>query len=279
MGDRDSKEVGDGQLEVVSDEEKAPREARNAYEQFRRLEELIVAAVGSDHYKLRPSTLMELNRFAIDGLVSAPGRYRLGAMTIPGSPHQPPSPADVPLLIDEMCDYVNDNWGELSAIHLAAYVMWRLNWIHPFQDGNGRTARASSYLVLCARLGHDLPGESTMPTHIAGNKNPYYSALEAADRACADGPEGRVDLSALERLLEDTLIKQIREAANSPLRGSRPKRATSGPRTLATTGSSALAVPRKTGWAQQKAAWIGAGGGVLAALIAALASQCAGATG
>ncbi|MBL8221394.1 MAG: Fic family protein, partial [Bryobacterales bacterium] len=31
-------------------------------------------------------------------------------------------------------------------------VMWRLNWIHPFFGGNGRTARSASYLVLCASL-------------------------------------------------------------------------------------------------------------------------------
>lgn len=47
MGARDSKEIGDGQLVVVSEEERAPREAKNAYEQFRRLEELITAAMGS----------------------------------------------------------------------------------------------------------------------------------------------------------------------------------------------------------------------------------------
>ena len=83
MGARDSKEVGGGQLVVVSEEERAPQEAKNAYEQFRRLEEMIGAAVGADHFQLRPSTLMALNRVAVDGLVSAPGRYRLGEMTIP----------------------------------------------------------------------------------------------------------------------------------------------------------------------------------------------------
>jgi Fic family protein len=44
--------------------------------------------------------------------------------------------------IEFMCDYVNDRWAEASAVHLCAYVLWRLNWIHPFGDGNGRTARA-----------------------------------------------------------------------------------------------------------------------------------------
>jgi Fic family protein len=67
-------------------------------------------------------------------------------------------------------------------LHLASYVMWRLNWIHPFTDGNGRTSRAVSYLVLCIRLRALLPGKLTIPEQIEQDKTPYYRALEAAER-------------------------------------------------------------------------------------------------
>jgi hypothetical protein len=40
--------------------------------------------------------------------------------------------------------------------------MWRTNWVHPFDDGNGRTARAASYLVLCVKLGYRLPGKKSL---------------------------------------------------------------------------------------------------------------------
>lgn len=69
-------------------------------------------------------------------------------MEIKGSQHVPPDAWQVPQLVEELCDYVNDNWDAATALHLAAYVMWRLNWVHPLADGNGRTARAISYLVL-----------------------------------------------------------------------------------------------------------------------------------
>src|ERR1700691_2453032 len=52
---------------------------------------------------------------------------------------------------------VNEHWEESNAIHLAAYILWKLNWIHPFADGNGRTARAVSYAVLCIKLDGLLP--------------------------------------------------------------------------------------------------------------------------
>lgn len=81
------------------------------------------------------------------------------------------------------CAIVNDRWEIATALHLAAYVLWRLNWIHPFVDGNGRTSRAVSYLVLCVKLGCPLPATRTIPERIAANKKRYYDALEMADAA------------------------------------------------------------------------------------------------
>jgi fido (protein-threonine AMPylation protein) len=86
------------------------------------------------------------------------------------------------------------------------YVLWRLNWTHPFVDGNGRTSRAVSYFVLCMKSGNVLPGKKTIPEHIADNKPPYYKALEAADKANA---EGSLDLSDLESLLSAALATQL----------------------------------------------------------------------
>jgi Fic family protein len=112
----------------------------------------------------------------------------------------------VPERLEELCDYVNDNWGRSSALHLAAYVLWRMNWIHPFVDGNGRTSRVVSYLVLCVRLGYVLPGTITIPEQISKNKDPYYQALEAADIANA---AGKPDLTEMEKLLESLLASQL----------------------------------------------------------------------
>lgn len=87
----------------------------------------------------------------------------------------------VPEEVEHMCDYVNDNWDKSSPIHLAAYALWKLNWIHPFTDGNGRTVRALSYFLLCLRLGYRLPGTNTILAQISNDKSPYNRALEAAD--------------------------------------------------------------------------------------------------
>lgn len=105
-----------------------------------------------------------------------------------------------------MCTYINSEWSGATAIHLAAYVMWRVNWIHPFFGGNGRTARALSYLVLCAKLGFRLPGNKTIPDLIVESREPYYTALRRADAAWSGG---ELDLTEMESLMESLLADQL----------------------------------------------------------------------
>jgi Fic family protein len=148
--------------------------------------------VGFDVWATRH--ILTLHRAALDGISTSAGVWRPSGVEIGGSRHTPPQAFEVPERIEELCDYVNEKWTEKSPLHLAAYVMWRLNWIHPFTDSNGRTSRAVSYLVLCVRLKTLLPGKLTIPEQIEKNRPPYYKALEAADDAWA---EERLDLKAM----------------------------------------------------------------------------------
>ena|ERR1700730_1139675 len=88
-------------------------------------------------FALRPSLIQQLQKVAVEGIVPYPGEWRTGPAKITKSNHIPPDAHLVGYLVQEMCDYVNDNLHEKTAFHLSAYVMWRLNWIHPFPDGNG----------------------------------------------------------------------------------------------------------------------------------------------
>ena len=64
-----------------------------------------------------------------------------------------------------------------------------------------------SYLVLCMKMRCRIPGVRTIPDLIAGNKTPYYEALEAADEGWSG--EDRIDLTRLEQLLGDLLAAQL----------------------------------------------------------------------
>jgi Fic family protein len=139
-------------LSITSDPiELAKQEAANGLRQFDAVIEYVEQARSAQSFSLRPSMLLRLNRIALEGINSYAGNYRPSAIYITGSKHQPPPASAVPELVEDLCEYVNQNFNDKSALHLSAYAMWRLNWIHPF-DGNGRTARAASYLVLCAKL-------------------------------------------------------------------------------------------------------------------------------
>jgi Fic family protein len=181
-GDRKSKAASP---DLIKDPlERAQREAENGLRQFDQVLEMIEHHRDTERsFKLRPSALLSLQRTAIEGISEFAGLTRPAGVEISGSKHQPPGAHLVVELLEQMCDYVNDHWEQSTALHLAAYIMWRLNWIHPFVDGNGRTSRAASYLVLCVRLGYPLPGTHTIPEQIAADKKPYYDALEAADIA------------------------------------------------------------------------------------------------
>jgi Fic family protein len=197
---------------LLSDpDEIARREVENGLRQFTLAIDIVRSHVKDAErpFKLRAGPILQLHQAALDGLHRLAGTFRNTPVKIHGSRHQPPEAAFVADEVQALCEYINDNWS-LSAAHLAAYALWKMNWIHPFADGNGRTARAVSYVVLSAKLDSLLPGTPTIPEQIAANKEPYYKALEEADRAW---DSGRVDVSALERLLADMLAQQLLNAA------------------------------------------------------------------
>jgi len=187
-------------------DEKAHAEARNALKQFDTVVQAIEYWIHPERpFQLRPSLILKLNRDALEGISAYAGNYRPAGIEIKGSEHRPVGAHLVPEKVEELCDYVNANWTS-SPLHLAAYILWRLNWVHPFVDGNGRTARALAYLALCVRLGYRLPGTRTIPDQIAENKPPYYRALEAADKAAQ---AGKIDIGEMEELLSRLLANQL----------------------------------------------------------------------
>lgn len=205
MSDRQT--VSEEPLLIRDVEERAAAEAENALLQFDRVLDLIDMAVRDGQpFRLRPSTILALHAEAMRGVHRQAGTWRNTPVEIEGSKHQPPSEHLVVVSVEDMCEWVNANWNDRSAVELCAYVMWRLNWIHPFADGNGRTARAVAYLVLCVRAGARLPGAPTIPEQIAEDKRPYYAALEAADGS--SDPQ-QPDVGEMVNLLEEYLANQL----------------------------------------------------------------------
>lgn len=186
----------------------AELEVQNGLRQFDLGVEIIADFTRKDRaFRLTPSIIQHLQSVAVEGIESRPGQWRNGECRIEKSKHQPPSPHLIPGLIQEMCDYVNDQWHLQSAFHLSAYTMWRHNWIHPFSDGNGRTSRVLSFVVLCSNIGYLVPGMPTIPEQIQNDRTSYFQALEEADEAFRE--DGSLNVGKMEELLKNMLAKQL----------------------------------------------------------------------
>jgi len=150
-------------------------------------------------------TLWALNDVAVANIAQFGGRYREQPVYI--GQHIPPHFDRVPHLMDQCISMVHENWTNIEhPTYLAAYVLWRLNWIHPFVEGNGRTARAACYYLLCMKQGALLPGTKIVPERIRENRQPYYEALRVADEKWN---EGQLDVSQLADYLEELLEAQL----------------------------------------------------------------------
>lgn len=153
------------------------------------------------------SLILELQRIAVEGIEDNPGEWRNSPVKINKSKHTPPDAFLVQSLITELCDFVNDAWHEQTPFYLSSFIMWRLNWIHPFSDGNGRTSRMLSYIILCVKLGNFLPGSPTIPHQIEHDRGHYFQALEAADIALLE--HDAFNFEVMEEMLKGMLANQL----------------------------------------------------------------------
>nr|WP_314463113.1 Fic family protein [uncultured Clostridium sp.] len=103
------------------------------------------------------------------------GQYRTIQVYISGTEYVPPSPGEVPGLMKHLADQIQSSRSSLHPIELAAIAHKRLVDIHPFIDGNGRTARLLMNLIL-VNTGY---GVVSIPPIW---RNDYINALSASRR-------------------------------------------------------------------------------------------------
>ena len=136
------------------------------------------------------------------------GEYRPCPVHV--GPYDPPAHYRLATLMDDFVNEVNFGWANSDAVVLASFVLWRLNHIHPFINGNGRTARAACYYILCAKSGGWLAGETILPELLVQNRPAYVEALQSADRSVKEHGYDKLDLQPLHELLSELLLTQMR---------------------------------------------------------------------
>ena len=87
----------------------------------------------------------------------------------------PPEYLDIPDLLDELVEYVNTT--DDHPLIVAAVVHYQLVTIHPFEDGNGRTARLLSGYILDIN-GYGFNGIGSLEEYFAYDINEYYESIQ-----------------------------------------------------------------------------------------------------
>jgi Fic family protein len=182
----------EGRLRLPPSREYLGREVDNILAGYNQVMERVIAG---DEVRVTPDQVRDLNRAVLHGLDLGegvtPGEYRRHGVVV--ARYQGAPPADVPHLTDRLCDWLNGADFETSdpdllvavAIVKAVVAHVYLAWIHPFGDGNGRTARLVEYQVLVA-AGVPTPAAHLLSSHYNLTRAEYYRQLDQASRNGGD---------------------------------------------------------------------------------------------
>ena len=176
--------------------------AANLSRHYRFLHSVIHAATKVGTCEVSHSLIKAFNSHAVAALHSSAGEYRDGPVTVAGLTFPPPA-EEVGPLMDSLVSDLNAKIAlDLDPTVPAAYALWRINRIHPFENGNGRTARAVCYCILCVLSGGWLPGMAILPETLRNEpaRTQHIEALQRAD-------EG--DLNPLIGLIRAHIAHQI----------------------------------------------------------------------
>jgi len=143
---------------------------------------------------------------AVACLHSSAGQWRSCEVKV--GEYIPPPFREVSGLMNSFVDEVNHGWKKTDAILLATYVLWKINHIHPFANGNGRTARVTCFFVLCLKFGGLIDGDILLPDRIKASRAEYVRALKQADASSA---AGHLDLGPLHALVTRLLGEQTKD--------------------------------------------------------------------
>ncbi|MBK7962680.1 MAG: Fic family protein [Bdellovibrionales bacterium] len=177
-------------------------EAKNHHEAIHFLYELI------EHEKrhtMSEQLVRSLQKLIVRDLdVEDAGNYRKGSVMIAGSKHKPPEAFEVAHLMRDLIVWIKKNAKVLHPVELAAKAHHKLVQIHPFTDGNGRTARLFMNLIL-------MQNGYPLVVILKNDRQKYYRALEKADQGQSADME-RFIAQAVERSMSLYL-----KAFNSPI--------------------------------------------------------------
>lgn len=162
--------------------ERDEREVKNYYQALGFLDTLI----NRQAMRVSEKDIQTLHGLVMDGRKRATP-YRDGQNVIKDSGsgaivYMPPEAKDVPECMRDLVEWINEEMRkeELPVPLVAAIAHYQFATIHPYYDGNGRTARLLTNLVL-HKCGYGLKGIYSLEEYYARNLQAYYHALSVGE--------------------------------------------------------------------------------------------------
>lgn len=151
---------------------------------YRQAFDLVAGYVG-DGEPITEGLIREIHKRLVDGVrgdAAAPGDYRKIQNYVVNSKtkeviYTPPAVYEVPQMMQELIDWINYEI-EIHPVLISGIAQFQLVHIHPFLDGNGRTARLLSTLCLYQR-GYDFKKLFTISEYYDRNRIDYYQAIQS----------------------------------------------------------------------------------------------------
>jgi Fic family protein len=143
---------------------------------------------------LTPDSIKDLNLTVLQGLTLNDGvipgeirKHSVGVARYRGAPAE-----DCEYLLARLCDWLNSETFEpkqgneiICAVLKAILAHLYLAWIHPFGDGNGRTARMIEFQILISS-GVPSPAAHLLSNHYNQTRTEYYRQLDSASKSGGD---------------------------------------------------------------------------------------------
>ena len=137
-------------------------------------------------YVLTLETILEIHRLTVERLVPKEysAQFRSRQVVLKNSltgviSYTPPPAPEVPYLVEDLLNWINsDESKELHPVIKAGVIHYELARVHPFVEGNGRTARALATLVMFLD-GYDIRRFFSLEEYFDNNPLNYYETLQA----------------------------------------------------------------------------------------------------
>ncbi|MBI2596486.1 Fic family protein [Candidatus Daviesbacteria bacterium] len=147
----------------------------------------IAAQIGVGRsYILTIETILEIHKLTIQRILpdENAGKFRVRQVVVKNTKtgqvsFTPPPAAEAPYLVEDLIAWINsDETRQLHPVIKAGIIHYELSRVHPFVDGNGRTARAVATLIMFLD-GYDIRKFFSLEEYFDGNPMDYYVTLQS----------------------------------------------------------------------------------------------------